>query len=48
LSAASRSHRFPPPWAVEDIGAVFVVADGTGQKLAKPGRRSAAKLLSKD
>ena len=46
--------RFPPPWTVEDIGAAFVVADTTGQKLAcvyfedEPGRRSAAKLLSKD
>ena len=46
--------RFPPPWAVEDIGAAFVVADSAGQKLAyvyfeeEPGRRSAAKLLSKD
>jgi hypothetical protein len=51
--------RFPPPWSGEDIGAdvqhrVFVVIDSTGQKLAyvffedEPGRRSAAKLLSKD
>jgi hypothetical protein len=46
--------RFPPPWAVEDIGAAFVVKDSAGQKLAcvyfedEPGRRSAAKLLSKD
>ena len=37
-----------------DIGATFVVTDGTGQKLAcvyyeeEPDRRSAAKLLSKD
>jgi hypothetical protein len=41
--------RFPPPWSVEDIGAAFVVKDGTGQKLAcvyfedEPGWRSAAK-----
>jgi hypothetical protein len=48
------AHRFPPPWSVEDIGATFVVTDGAGQKLAyvyfedEPGRRSAAKLLSKD
>ena len=46
--------RFPPPWSVEDIGTAFVVMDGGGQKLAyvyfeeEPGRRSAAKLLSKD
>jgi hypothetical protein len=25
--------RFPPPWSVEDIGACFVVKDGSGQKL---------------
>jgi hypothetical protein len=46
--------RFPPPWTVEDIGAAFVVKDSAVQKLAyvyfedEPGRRSAAKLLSKD
>ena len=46
--------RFPPPWSVEDIGAAFVVKDGAGQKLAyvyfeeEPGRRSTAKMLSKD
>jgi hypothetical protein len=40
--------RFPPPWSIEDI------ADGSGQKLAyiyyeeQPGRRSAAKVLTKD
>ncbi len=46
--------RFPPPWSVEDIDAAFVVKDSAGQKLAyvyyeeEPGRRSAAKLLSRD
>jgi hypothetical protein len=46
--------RFPPPWSVEDIGAAYVVNDGTGQKLGyfyyeeEPGRRSVAKLLGKD
>jgi hypothetical protein len=46
--------RFPPPWLIEDTGAAFVVKDSSGQKLGyfyfeeEPGRRSAAKLLSKD
>jgi hypothetical protein len=46
--------RNDPPWLVEDIGAAFVVKDSTGQKLGyfyyeeEPGRRSAAKMLSKD
>jgi hypothetical protein len=46
--------RFPPPWSVEDIGAAFVVKDSSGQKLGyfyyeeEPGRRSTAKLLTKD
>jgi hypothetical protein len=48
------SRRFPSPWIVEELDACFVVTDGAGQKLAyvyfedEPGRRSAAKLLSKD
>ncbi len=51
-SVAAR--RFPPPRLVEDIGAAFVVTDSTGQKLAyvyfeeEPGRRSSAKLLTRD
>jgi hypothetical protein len=46
--------RFPPPWSLEDTGAAFVVKDSSGQKLGyfyyeeEPGRRSAAKLLTKD
>jgi hypothetical protein len=24
--------RFPPPWSVEDIGAAFVVKDGSGHR----------------
>ncbi len=47
--------RFPPPWSVEEYNdACFIVRDHNGQKLAyvyfedEPGRRSAAKLLSKD
>jgi hypothetical protein len=49
-----KSRRLPPPWSIEDIGACFVVKDGGGQKLAyvyyeeEPGRRSAAKMLTKD
>jgi hypothetical protein len=48
------NRRFPPPWSIEDIGAAFVVKDSAGQKLSyiyyeeEPGRRSSAKLLSKD
>ncbi|HVI11555.1 MAG TPA: hypothetical protein VM822_01665 [Pseudolabrys sp.] len=46
--------RFPPPWSVEEQEACFVVRDHNGQQLAynyfedEPGRRSAAKLLTKD
>jgi hypothetical protein len=46
--------RFPPPWTVEELDACFVVRDSNGQQLAyvyfenEPGRRSAAKLLTKD
>jgi hypothetical protein len=48
------TRRFPPPWSVEEQAACFVVRDHNGQQLAyvyyeeEPGRRSAAKLLSKD
>jgi len=49
------SRRFPPPWSIEELNdACFVVKDSAGQKLGyvyfeeEPGRRSAAKLLSKD
>jgi hypothetical protein len=48
------ARRFPPPWSIKDLEACFVVKDNAGQKLAyvyfenEPGRRSAAKLLSKD
>jgi hypothetical protein len=43
-----------PPWSVDEQAACFVVRDHNGQALAyvyfedEPGRRSAAKLLSKD
>jgi hypothetical protein len=47
--------RFPPAWSVEEYNdACFVVIESAGQKLSyvyfedEPGRRSAAKLLSKD
>ena len=46
--------RFPPPWSIDELEACFVVIDSDGQKLGhcyfeeEPGRRSAAKLLSKD
>jgi len=47
--------RFSPPWTIEELNdACFVVKDASGQKLGyfyfeeEPGRRSAAKLLTKD
>jgi hypothetical protein len=48
------SRRFPPPWSVEEQDPCFVVVDHSGQKVAyiyfeeEPGRRSAAKLLTRD
>jgi hypothetical protein len=48
------ARRFPPPWSVEETGACFIVRDHDGQALAyvyfedEPGRRSAAKLLTRD
>jgi hypothetical protein len=45
---------FPPPWSSEEHSAYYVVRDRNGQGLAyiyyenKPGRRSTAKLLTKD
>ena len=46
--------RFPPPWSAEVTPNCFIVRDANGQALSyvyyesEPGRRSAAKLLSKD
>ena len=46
--------RFPPPWTIEEHAESFIVKDATGQALGyfyfedEPGRRSAAKLFTKD
>ena len=47
--------RFPPPWTIEEHNdACFIVRDKNGQALGyfyfedEPGRRSAAKLLTRD
>ena len=29
------SRRFPPPWSIEDIGAAFVINDGTGRHFGR-------------
>jgi hypothetical protein len=48
------TRRFPPPWSAEERSACFVVRDHSGHALAyvyfedEPGRRSAAKLLTRD
>jgi hypothetical protein len=48
------ARRFPPPWIAEETDACFIIRDHSGYALAyvyfeeEPGRRSAAKLLSKD
>ena len=48
------SRRFPPPWTVEETDACFIVKDRGGMALAyvyfeeEPGRRAAAKLLTRD
>jgi hypothetical protein len=45
---------FPPPWSIEDNGSCFIVLDHNAQALAyvyyeeEPGRRSAARLLTRD
>jgi hypothetical protein len=51
--------RFPPPWSVEEPDPkldrqCFIIRDGNGQALTyvyfedEPGRRAAAKLLTRD
>jgi len=48
------ARRFPPPWTAEVTPNCFIARDHNGQALAyvyfedEPGRRSAAKLLTKD
>jgi hypothetical protein len=49
------ARRFPPPWTIDEANdACFIVKDHTGHALAyvyfenEPGRRAAAKLLTKD
>ena len=49
------SRRFPPPWDIEEHNrSCFIVRDNNGQALAyvyfetEPGRRTAAKLLTRD
>ena len=48
------ARRFPPPWTIDDDDACFIVRDENGQALGyfyfedEPGRRTAAKLLTKD
>jgi hypothetical protein len=48
------ARRFPPPWSIEEMAACFIVRDRDSQALAyvyyedEPGRRTTAKLLSKD
>jgi hypothetical protein len=48
------TRRFPPPWTLDEHDECFIVRDANGQALAyvyfeeEPGRRTAAKLLTKD
>jgi hypothetical protein len=47
------TRRFPRPWSAEVTPSCFIVRDANGQALScvyyesEPGRRSAAKLLTK-
>ena len=48
------TRRFPAPWSVDEQPACYIVRDHDGQARAyvyfeeEPGRRSAAKLMTKD
>ena len=48
------TRHFPPPWSAEETEACYIVRDTNGQALAyvyfeqEPGRRGAAKLLTRD
>jgi endo-1,4-beta-D-glucanase Y len=51
----SDSRRFPLPWSIDEYNeACLIIKDANGQALAyvyfedEPGRRSAAKLLTRD
>ena len=50
--AVPTPRRFPPPWTIEEASdACFIVRDATGHYLYfedEPGRRSVAKLLTRD
>ena len=54
LPQFGNQRRFPPPWSVEETAACFIVKDSDEQALSyvycedEPGRRSAAKLLTRD
>ena len=54
IPTTMKGRRFPPPWSIKDLGAAFVVKDSARHKIAyfyyeeEPGRRSAAKLQTKD
>jgi hypothetical protein len=49
-----QTRHFPPPWSAEETEACYIVRDTNGQALAyvyfeqEPGRRGAAKLLTRD
>ena len=43
------ARRFPPPWSIEETEPCFVVRDANRQAVEdEPGRRSTAKLLTRD
>jgi len=54
VAPGAMPRRFPPPWSIDESEACFIVRDGDKQALAyvyfenEPGRRSSAKLLTRD